>query len=1400
MSVWEKAVKRLSRVLMVVMVLGWQILPALLISSPASAAPVCYPDSQGANEPGSPGQKDLTYLCLDKAGLPTSLQTSWNWDETGTNGANSLDGCVLFDNDGDGNVNYAVCVTTTGDPATLAATTVYSCGDDSVNRCTSPNLPISSAGVSCIVTTGVNPFDASVDAVAQCTITTSAVGGVTTSLVDVCSYPSGQPNSDPSDCVLIAPTKAKLEVVKNLSPTTDPGLFDLKIGGITYADNVGNNGTTGQIIVNAGSITILEAENAPTDLATYTTTLVCKDQNGLGNTVFSSSPTGVDTRQGTFTITAETDVLCVFTNTRQSGTLTLIKAVQNNYGGNALPNDFGLKIDGTATTSGTAVSLTTGAHSINETQLPGYELVSITGANCPTVLGGNATVVNGQSTVCTITNREKAPGLTVVKKVTNDNGGNNIASDFTLRVNGTALTAPVMSNANLTATYTFANTQSNSSYNISEDLLAGYVGSAVACLDNQTGAAVANPVVLNEGQAVTCTITNNDQAPLLTLRKIVSNVWGGNNTAADWTLTANNAQGSNLSGNGANGVTSAPAVANTTYSLSESAVTGYQQSGVWSCSATTGTVTNPNGPSTISMGEGANVTCNVTNNDIRPVLTLKKVIVGQYGFDTAADWDLSATPSANTVGATVITGNGDPATLGGVNDKGAYSNVVYTLTENGPAGYTTTGEWVCSGSGFSLSGNQLTLSEGADAECAITNVEQAPKLVVIKHVVNDNGGLSAAAGFTMNVSGTNVSATSFAGSETGTTVFLSPGSYSVSENLDSRYSASLSVDCVGTIALGQTKTCTITNDDKPAGLSLVKQVNNGNGGSRIATEWTLSASGPTSISGAGSVSSGATFSSGTYALSESGPSDYSAGPWNCTNNIVPNANNQITLVNGQTTVCTIINSSVAPKLTLQKIVDNGDGGTASAEDWTMNATNAGITMSGNGSTGFVAKELLAGTPYTLTETGGPAGYQTNGVWSCTGTGLTQSANIINLGSGAVVTCTITNDDIAPKLTLYKQVINNNSGNYEAADWTLIATPTTGSTISGNGDDGFVQKSVKANLSYTLGEQGPAGYFVYANWYCDYDRIDGDTLTLNLGDNVTCWITNNDESHPKIKIVKSGPVYAHEGETVTYTADISNEGDAPLSINGVFDDVAGNVSSVEDMDGYNVGDTNQNNLLDIGEVWKGEVSYTIPTNQTQDVLNTMTVCAFDASDRREILKFPTENRASNNLLLEEPELVGDACDEDTHTTDILHPAIKVLKSGPTSAPAGSSVTYTFTVTNTGDTAVTVASVVDSIAGAGTYVSGDANSNGLLDLNETWIYEAKYVIPVGSKSVNNTVEVCANDALLLKVCVDDKHTLTVPQVLGESKLQNTGHGVVLQVIAGMSVVLIAAFMIRQRNETE
>jgi hypothetical protein len=215
---------------------------------------------------------------------------------------------------------------------------------------------------------------------------------------------------------------------------------------------------------------------------------------------------------------------------------------------------------------------------------------------------------------------------------------------------------------------------------------------------------------------------------------------------------------------------------------------------------------------------GATKTCTLTNNDNEPGLHLRKTVTNDNGgtaLNTA--WTLTATGTG-----------GSPTNLSGttpVDSTTGFKADTYTLAESGgPTGYTA-GDWSCVGGtqGTGLNINKITVALGESATCTINNNDNSPQLIVIKHVINDNGGAAVAADFTIDSGGINDTPDNFAGAESpGTTVTLDAGAYNVSESGPFGYDASYSADCSGTIAVGETKTCTVTNDDRPGHIIIKK--------------------------------------------------------------------------------------------------------------------------------------------------------------------------------------------------------------------------------------------------------------------------------------------------------------------------------------------------------------------------------------------------------------------------------------------------------------------------------------------------------------------------------------------------------------------------------------------------
>src|SRR5439155_1156605 len=301
---------------------------------------------------------------------------------------------------------------------------------------------------------------------------------------------------------------------------------------------------------------------------------------------------------------------------------------------------------------------------------------------------------------------------------------------------------------------------------------------------------------------------------------------------------------------------------------------------------------------------------------------------------------------------------------------------------------------------------------------------------------------------------------------------FSAGTYALSEtNGPSGYTASAWV-CTGggnqngssiTVGLGENVTCTINNNDNPPALHLRKTVTNDNGGSALATAWTLTATGslgsPTNLSGSTPVDSTAGFKADTYALAESGgPSGYTASSWTCvltgTQTPVTVTSAHVAVGLGQDVTCTIVNNDNTPALHLIKTVTNDNGGDAAATAWTLHADGAGNAPTNlSGSTPVSSDASFKADTYALSESGGPSDY-TASDWSCVLTGTETSVPVgdckVTVGLGQDVTCTINNDDNAPTVTVEKRVLPSS----DAGTFKFTLSQGEDVTVLDNGSDGF----------------------------------------------------------------------------------------------------------------------------------------------------------------------------------------------------------------------------------------------------------------------------------------------------------------------------------------------------------
>jgi uncharacterized repeat protein (TIGR01451 family) len=308
----------------------------------------------------------------------------------------------------------------------------------------------------------------------------------------------------------------------------------------------------------------------------------------------------------------------------------------------------------------------------------------------------------------------------------------------------------------------------------------------------------------------------------------------------------------------------------------------------------------------------------------------------------------------------------------------------------------------------------------------------------------------------------------------------------------------------------QSNSDTVTVLRRPL-LTLVKTVTNDNGGTATTSSVTLSATGPTTISGLSGATAvtNAAVNAGTYTLTETGLAGYSAGTWSCTSGTLTGSSLVLTV--GQTSTCTINNNDIAPRLTLVKTVTDTSGGPSTVSSFTLTATGP-VTISGvTGAAAVTNATVNAGT-YALTETN-LAGYTADS-WSCTAGTLTGSSLVLALGQTSV--CTINNVKL-PTLTLRK-ISNGGTGAFGFSGTNGVATQTITTTIAAGTFTGSPGTLVAASTSTDITETMPTAVWQIQSTTCTgmgtggTATLAGNTLTLNAaataaGRNIVCTFTN-----------------------------------------------------------------------------------------------------------------------------------------------------------------------------------------------------------------------------------------------------------------------------------------------------
>src|SRR6266404_3654510 len=328
----------------------WRSLAVTLALGLLAAAPVravCITDGQGLDD--VPGQKDLSKLCEPGptcSSSSTTLSLLWQFDDTSWSGGNTGDACALIDTNRDGLADRSICVTILGNAQmagkcsnnqTLGCTKDQNCpsggkcvfptNNTGTPRCytcanTLPNECVNAMAVACTsvcsagIAVGADPFYGypthvankcngsnclANDAVVSCCLTSNDIGAGG-ELIDVCSYPSQSPNSNPSDCVITPPNCSTDADCDDHNPCT-VDMCATGAGGARFCENMpGNAGAVCRASVDvcdaAETCTGTSRDCPPDQLASAGT--VCRASAGPCDAVETCTGTSATCPRDTF--------------------------------------------------------------------------------------------------------------------------------------------------------------------------------------------------------------------------------------------------------------------------------------------------------------------------------------------------------------------------------------------------------------------------------------------------------------------------------------------------------------------------------------------------------------------------------------------------------------------------------------------------------------------------------------------------------------------------------------------------------------------------------------------------------------------------------------------------------------------------------------------------------------------------------------------------------------------------------------------------------------------------------------------------------------------------------------------------------------------------------------------
>jgi hypothetical protein len=948
------------------------------------------------------------------------------------------------------------------------------------------------------------------------------------------------------------------------------------------------------------------------------------------------------------------------------------------------------------------------------------------------LVAGGITIALGNKTVA-FTNTRNTGTLTVNKVLmpADDPGTFNLQIDGATAGSGANVgnggtTGAVTVN---TGTHTFGETAGTGTD------LDNYVSSSV-CLAGSTPVTIVagNTVNVAKDQSVVCTITNTRKTGTLTVNKVV--------VPADDPGTFNLQIDGATAGSGANvgngGTTGAVTVNTGTHTFGETAGTGTSLADYAAeSSCLVGSTPVNAAAGSINVGHGQNVVCTITNTRRTGTLTVNKLLVPADDpgtFNLQIDGQTAGT--GTNVGHNGTTGpiqvNTGPHSVGETAGSGTnlddYANSIACR-----AGETS----------VTVTNGSISVGE-QNVVCTITNTRKTGTLKVVKDLspADDPGKFNLLIDSVVQASGVgDGGATPVVTVNTGVHSFGE--SAGTGTDLDDYTSTAACVDGTGpvntsggsvTVAHNQNVVCTITNTRKTGTLTVNKVLVP----SSDPGKFNLQIDGATAGSG-GNVGNGGTtgkiiLNTGTHSFGETAGTDSDLDDY-ITTSACLSGESTVTITDGsvqvghnQDIVCTITNIRRTGSLTVAKTTSGGSG-TFTFDVVCDNGLTTVVVIEDSGA------ETIEGIPTrtscTVTERDNPLFGSTV---------IPANGTVVIDENGETVA--FTNTRITGPLTITKTVVggtgtftfdvNCSDDSFDQAvtidgsgSKTITGIPsTTSCTVTERDNPLFTAEASPANGTVTISAGGANVGFV--------------NTAKPIGIRLDKKVNRGDHASPGDALV------VHGRDALAYTVTITNTGEVPLRITALSDSLySAFVAACPQA---------------IGSVLAAGASFTCSYGATAitDAHNVAAVSAVDDLGRP----------------------VGAT---DGTYVDVINPAISIVKTAaPESISVSGTVTYTYVVTNTGDTPLQNVLVTDDVLGA-------IGTVGQLAVGESVTF-AKTVDVDALTPPRNIGTAVGTDQLGQTVSASDDAVITVVlgAVLAQPELPRTGAPLGAQTRAALAMI--------------